>query len=387
MPSLYVHIPFCAQKCAYCDFCSYAGLDELIPAYAKALVAEVRLRTPRWRAYPIDTLYIGGGTPTLLPIDLVAAVLDACRQHLDLGRLREATIEANPGTLSLSLLRGLRQAGLDRISIGVQSFRDGELALLGRIHTADQAMAAVQMAREAGFARISLDLLMGLPRQSLADWQESLERALTLGPEHLSLYGLTLEEGTPLRMAVDEGRLPRPDDGLAADMYLWAERRLARAGYAHYEISNWARRERQPGGRWSARSNRCQHNLRYWRNGRYLGLGAGAVSYDGRTRCQNTGDVRSYMRRVEQGDIPTVESEALDAAGRMGETMMLALRTSQGMRWGRFERRFGRPMAAVYGDVIASLCADGLLAADERGIRLTRRGRLLGNRVFAAFLA
>lgn len=386
MQSLYIHIPFCVKKCRYCDFCSYAGLDALVPAYIEALVAEVRLRAPRWRLQPFDTLYIGGGTPTLLTADHVNSVLDACRQQLDLAALREATIEANPGTLSMSLLQGLRRVGLNRISIGVQSFLDDELALLGRIHTADQAIAAVRMARAAGFEQVSLDLLMGLPGQALAAWEQSLEQALALAPEHLSLYALALEEGTPLNEAVGAGHLPAPDEDLAADMYVWAERRLARAGYTHYEISNWARRKALPGKGRSARSNLCLHNLRYWQNGRYLGLGAGAASYDGRTRSRNTGDVRGYIRQVERADIPTAESETLDAAGHMGETMMLALRTSRGMRWSDFQRRFGRPMLDVYGDVIGRLRADGLLAADERGIRLTRRGRLLGNRVFEAFL-
>ncbi len=386
MPSLYIHIPFCVRKCTYCDFCSYAGMDRLIPAYVAALCDEVRLRAPRWRSARFDTLYIGGGTPTLLTAAQIASVLTACAQHLDLTNLREATIEANPGTLTNALLRDVRRAGLDRISLGVQSLIDDELALLGRVHTAEEAVAAVHMARAAGFERISLDLLMGLPGQSLAHWQHSLEQALLLRPEHLSLYGLALEDGTPLKRAVDTGRYPEPEEYQGADMYRWAEERLVREGYAHYEISNWARRETLPDGKRSARHNLCRHNLRYWRNGRYLGLGAAAVSYDGRTRCQNTGDLRAYISQVGQGRLPIAESETLDPAARMGETMMLALRTSQGMRWDRFQRRFGRSLRDVYGDVIDQLAADGLLVADARGIRLSRRGRLLGNRVFAAFL-
>ena len=386
MHSLYIHIPFCVRKCTYCDFCSYAGMDRLIPAYVAALCDEVRLRAARWRSARFDTLYVGGGTPTLLTAAQITSVLAACDEHLDLTNLREATIEANPGTLSLEQLRELRRAGLDRISLGVQSLVDDELALLGRIHTAQEAVAAVQMAREAGFERISLDLLMGLPGQSLAHWQRSLEQAIQLRPEHLSLYGLALEDGTPLKRDVDRGRYPEPDEHLGADMYRWAEERLRCQGYAHYEISNWARRETLPDGQRSAWNNLCRHNLRYWRNGHYLGLGTAAVSYDGRTRCRNTGNLRAYISQVGQGRLPIAESETLDAAGRMGETMMLALRTSRGMPWDRFRRRFGRSLQEVYGDVIDQLVADGLLVADERGIRLSRRGRLLGNRVFAGFL-
>lgn len=386
MQGLYIHVPFCAAKCNYCDFCSYADMAALIPRYVAALCVEVRLRAPRWRSTPVETIYVGGGTPTLLTADQIGTILSACRESLDLTAVHEATIEANPGTVSLPLLSRLCRLGLNRISLGVQSLRDEELRLLGRIHSADQALDAIRLARAAGFEQVSLDLLFGLPRQTLAEWQASLEAAIAPGPPHLSLYALTLEQGTPLARAVAEGRLPEPDDGLAADMYTWAERRLAEAGYAHYEISSWARRDTLPTGRGSYEGNVCRHNLRYWRNGRYLGLGAGAVSYDGRTRLQNVRDVLEYVQRVEQGLSAIVERETLDEAGRMGETMMLGLRLTRGVSWRAFARRFGRPMASVYGAAISELCADGLLVADERGIRLTRRGRLLGNRVFAAFL-
>jgi len=386
MPGLYIHIPFCQSKCRYCDFCSFAGLAHLIPRYVAGLAREAHLRAGLWRDIPFDTIYVGGGTPTLLSAEQVEAVLTACGKALDLSRVREASIEANPGTVSLQQLAGLRQLGLDRISIGVQSLRNDELRLLGRIHSANQAREAVRMARKAGFGNVSLDLLFGLPRQTLDHWCETLQQALAERPEHLSLYALTLEKGTPLAQAVARGALARPDDGLAADMYTWAAECLCEAGYVQYEISNWALADQTAAGERSIVRTVCRHNLGYWHNARYLGLGVAAASYDGRTRSTNTREIEEYLTRFEQGLDATGEHETLDEAGRMGETMMLGLRLVRGVSWGSFERRFGVPMRSVYGRVIDRLCAQELLEADARGIRLTARGRLLGNRVFAAFL-
>jgi len=386
MPGLYIHIPFCQAKCRYCDFCSFAGLAHLIPSYVEALCSEARSRSPEWGSIPFDTIYIGGGTPTLLTGRLVKAIFDACHEALNLSRVRETSIEANPGTVSFAQLTELRRLGVDRISFGVQSLRDDELRLLGRIHSAEQALEAIGLAREAGFDQVNLDLLFGLPHQALSHWQETLEEALAQDPEHLSLYALTLEEGTPLAKDVAGGLLPSPDDALAADMYTWAAERLRKAGYVQYEISNWARGDVTRGGEWSVIGNMCRHNLGYWRNGRYLGLGVAAASYDGLTRSQNIRDLGGYIMRTAQGESAVGESETLDEAGRMGETMMLGLRLTRGVSWRSFKRRFGVSMLSVYGDVIRQLCADQLLEADARGIRLTERGRLLGNRVFADFL-
>jgi oxygen-independent coproporphyrinogen III oxidase len=386
MTGLYVHIPFCVAKCHYCDFCSFAGLAHLIPDYVMALGREAYLRSAAWQDISFDTIYLGGGTPTLLTAEQVGAILAACGKALDLSRVREATIEANPGTVSLEQLAALRRSGLDRISMGVQSLRNEELHLLGRIHSVEQAREAIRMARKAGFDQISLDLLFGLPRQTQAHWRETLEEALAQRVEHLSLYALTIEEGTHLAQAVARGALPHPDEGLVADMYTWAAQRLCDEGFVQYEISNWARADQPSRGGGSVIRNVCRHNLGYWRNARYLGLGVAAASFDGRTRLTNTHDVREYLTRSERGLGATLEQETLDEAGRMGETMMLGLRLVRGTSWRSFRRRFGVPMRSVYGDVIEQLCAQRLLEADARGIRLTERGRLLGNRVFAAFL-
>ena len=312
-------------------------------------------------------------------------MLRACQRHLGLPQTAEISVEANPGTVSPADLAILRCAGYNRISLGVQSFRDDELRLLGRIHTAGDAIQAYQWARRAGFANVNLDLIYGLPRQSPSQWRDSLERALDLLPEHLSLYALSVEEGTPLEACVARGTLPAPDDAAAADMYVLAEELLDGAGYAHYEISNWARRG--PGDLSPQMPVlACRHNLKYWRNLPYLGLGSAAHSYDGRCRRGNVTSPLEYVERLEAGLDPTAEVECPDDGQRMDETMMLGLRLTEGVSHDAFAERFGVALGVVYGAQIAEAVDDGLLEADDRGIRLTARGRLLGNRVFAAFL-
>ncbi len=383
---LYVHIPFCRSKCRYCDFCSYPGLDALWRDYLAAVALEAAQagHTLPWERMTFDTVFIGGGTPTLLPAEGLAALLANLRRALPILPAAEISIEANPGTVERAGLAVLRAVGYNRLSLGVQSLDDGELALLGRTHTAGEARAALAAAREAGFDNVNLDLIFGLPGQTLASWRATLAGALALAPEHLSLYALTVEEGTPLAADIAAGRLPTPDDDLAADMYEHAEAALA-ANYAHYEISNWARRT--PGDpEFGPPRLACRHNLVYWHNERYLGLGAAAHGYDGRHRMANTADVAEYVAHMGARQSALAESEATDRAREMGETMMLTLRLAEGMAWAEFAGRFGVELRAVYGQTIDELAEDGLLQADERGIRLTPRGRLLGNRVFGAFL-
>ncbi|HUS81316.1 MAG TPA: radical SAM family heme chaperone HemW [Armatimonadota bacterium] len=383
---VYIHIPFCRSKCVYCDFCSFPGLEALHAPYVHSLRAELDAAAVRWRDVPFDTAFVGGGTPTAMPVDLLAGIVRTVRVRLALPPDAEVTVEANPGTVDLAVLRALREAGMSRLSLGVQSLNDGELALLGRIHSASEAVEAVRLARWAGVGNLSLDLMYGLPRQTLAGWRATLAQALALVPEHLSLYALTVEEGTPLAAAIARGDLPAPDDGLAADMYLHAEEALDAAGYAHYEISNWARRSPQdPPAREPPRLA-CRHNVKYWHNERYLGIGSAAASFDGSARYRNVEEPREYLRRLAAGDSPVAEREEPDLPTRIGETMMLGLRLTGGVGWEAFRRRYGRGMEEIYGAVIARLAEDGLLVRDAAGIRLTSRGRLLGNRVFAEFL-
>lgn len=374
-PGLYIHIPFCKRKCAYCDFASYAGHGSLYTPYLAALRQEMLARSCIGKV-TARTLYVGGGTPTVLSAPDLATLVRDARRVFSLPADAEVTVEANPGTVDEAYLCRLRRAGVNRLSLGVQSLDDRLLGLLGRIHTAQEAIAAVRDARAAGFQNLNLDLMLGLPRQTLADWQECVWGALVLMPEHLSLYVLAVEEDTPLAERIKGGALPAPDDDLAAEMYEWAEETLAGAGYVHYEISNWAR----PG-------LACRHNLIYWRNESYLGLGAAAHSWSCGKRRSNVCHPADYIEAVQDGRAPVAEAEIIDPSLEMAETMMMGLRLLQeGVSFDRFERRFGVEMLEVYGAEIAGAVGDGLLERTADRVCLTRRGALLGNRVFVRFV-
>lgn len=382
---IYLHIPFCRAKCAYCDFASFAGLESLTDDYLWALQTEISRAASLWQQVTFTSLFIGGGTPTLLSPDQIGPLLDSLRAHFALDTVAEITIEANPGTVDMASLRALRGLGINRLSLGVQSMNDGELALLGRIHRRAEAIAAVACARAAGWTNINLDLMLGLPGQHLAQWAFTLAQAVELAPEHLSVYALTIEEDTPLAQAVAAGALPEPIDDEVATLYEHTEQVLAQAGYTHYEISNWARTSAGDAPD-APPALACQHNLLYWRNERYVGLGSAAHSYDGVTRSGNVRSPAEYIARLRRGEAPVAESEALTRAQSMGETAMLGLRLIAGLERDRLRQRYGVELEDEFGVEIATLAADGLLTYDARGIRLTPRGRLLGNRVFAAFL-
>jgi oxygen-independent coproporphyrinogen-3 oxidase len=370
---LYVHIPFCQSRCLYCDFNTYAGLEGLFEGYVRALIQEMALVGP----VRVRTIYIGGGTPTVLPLSHLAQILDAVHSTFVLEKDAEITIEANPGTVDAGTLAHLRERGVNRLSLGVQSFLDDELRLLGRIHTADQAAAAVEAARRAGFENVGLDLIYGLPGQATTAWQFSLDRALALQPQHLSLYALSVEVGTPLAAAIARGHLPAPDPDLAAEMYEMATEINAAAGYRHYEISNWARTE----------GHCCRHNLIYWRNEPYLGLGAGAHSWRGGRRWANVTAPDEYAARLQHGGTAMDREEQISPELEMGEMMMMGLRlVEEGVPWERFRRHFDLEARQRFEPQIAELVELGLLEADAERARLSPRGRLLGNRVFGLFL-
>jgi len=383
---IYIHVPFCRAKCAYCDFVSYPGLDHLHADYVQAIQREIALRAPAWAQRRFDTLYFGGGTPTLLPAAEIGALIKACQDILGLVEDAEITVECNPGTVDLAKLQALRRVGVNRLSLGVQGLDDRELKLLGRIHSASEALEVYRLAREAGFGNINLDLIFGLPGQRLARWRETLSKAIALRPEHFSLYALTLEPGTPLAERVARGEWPAPSDDTVAKMYELAEALLDEAGYEHYEISNWARRTESSLDAEGLPILACKHNLKYWRNECYLGLGAGAHSYDGLRRYANVSDPAEYIGRMRTGKDPVAEAEETDRTRAMGETMMLGLRLHVGICWESFSQRFNVDLREIYAQEIQELRAQGLLEVDERGLRLSPKGRLLGNRVFAAFL-
>jgi oxygen-independent coproporphyrinogen-3 oxidase len=404
--SLYVHIPFCIAKCGYCDFNSYAGQESLIPAYAQALLREAEMWSaacPGWRA---ETLFFGGGTPSLMPLAELERVLEGLRRHLGLTPDAEVTLEANPGTVDKPYLSRLREMGVNRLSLGVQSFRDDELAFLSRIHSAEEARSAYQAARSAGFDNVSLDLIFGLPGQTADRWLGSLEEAIGLAPEHLSLYPLTIEEGTPLARDVASGRTPAPDPDLQADLYVRAGERLAAAGYEQYEISNWAR----PG-------RCCRHNLTYWRNGFWLGLGAGAHSHlpgnwepgtgnqepGIRDRCYRFAaevSPRQYIELVnetwkqlsQEGTLTVDEMRQVtfrEEAGpslELSDTLVLGLRLSEGVSLRELRRRFGQDALESHAAAFEEAISLGLLERADGRLRLTDRGRLLANEVFVRLL-
>ncbi len=364
----YIHIPFCRAKCAYCDFNSYAGLESLFEDYVLALIQEIQIVSGELQP-EADSVYLGGGTPTVLPATLLTAILQSC------GPAEEITVEANPGTLTPAYLTHLLHRGVNRLSLGVQSLDDDTLRLLGRIHSADQARDSYRLARQAGFDNVNLDFIYALPGQTLAGWRETLQEALELAPDHLSLYALALQEDTPLAARIAGGKLPPLDDDLAADMYLLAEEMLEAAGYLHYEISNWAQEGRL-----------CQHNLKYWRNEPYLGFGAGAHSCCGGRRWANVVRPEEYLARLSEGRSAIAAAEEIDPHLAMAETMILGLRLTAGVSFDDFRQRFGCALEAVYGEVLTELAAMGLLELDGSAVQLTGRGRLLGNEVFERFL-
>lgn len=383
--ALYVHIPFCRAKCRYCDFNSYEGLEELIPSYKEALRAEAAIWAGLCGRLRIATVYIGGGTPSLLSGDQVGQVLAAISASFELHPQPEITLEANPDSVSAELLSQLRSIGVNRLSLGIQSFAPYHLRTLGRLHSAGQAVSAFETARRAGFDNVNLDLMYGLPGQTLAGWRSDLMQALALSPEHLSLYSLTLEEDTPLGREVASGRVSLPESDLAADMYVAAEDILAGAGYKHYEISNWAR----PG-------HECRHNLAYWENRPYLGLGAGAHSCFEGCRFSNVTSPPEYIERLELGSPIALENrkypssvaqvESIEPRLEMAETVILGLRLVDGLDVESFNRRFGVRLEFLYSPQIHELAALGLLELTGSRLRLTRRGRLLGNEAFMRFL-
>ncbi len=393
--ALYIHIPFCRQRCTYCDFNTYTGLLDLRTAYTEALLEEMALHARRYPDLQATSLYLGGGTPSLLPVESVARLIEAAWRHFALSAAAEISVEANPGTLTGEMLLALRRAGANRLSLGVQSARAEELALLGRIHTWEEVVGTVGAAREVGFENLSLDLIFGLPGQALEAWEETLSGTLALQPDHLSLYALTLEPGTPLAGRVSAGELPAPDADLAAQMYERATERLHVAGFWQYEISNWARGIEAPPAPWALPPGGqsegigptvSRHNLTYWRNRSWLGLGAGAHSWLEGRRWSSLPHPSAYISRLRAQGLPLLEEETISGALERGETMMMGLRLAEGVTEARFRRRFGVGFAETFGGVIERFGRLGLLSWDGRRLRLTAAGRLLGNPIFAEFL-
>lgn len=373
-PSLYVHVPFCESKCAYCDFYSVAHDGRRETRYVEALAIEIARRAPPGFAPP--TVFIGGGTPSALhDADferLLAIVADAARPTPDV----EWTIECNPGSLTEKKAAAMRRAGVTRVSIGVQSFDDRVLRSVGRVHDAAEARRAVSIARGAGIPRVSVDLLFAIPGQGLDTFTRDLDEAVSLGTDHVSAYALLYEHGTTLTRRRDDGRVEPEDEDVELTMLRLARARLAQAGFRRYEISNFAR----PGAE-------CRHNLVYWRNGEYLGVGASAASYLGGERRSNVASWSEWQDAVHAGREAVAHSERLDPARAMGEEVMLRLRLEEGLSLGDLSRRWGEDAQARYGALVRTMERRGLLACDGDRIRFTDAGFEVADAVLAEFVA
>jgi oxygen-independent coproporphyrinogen-3 oxidase len=376
-PGIYIHVPFCRSRCSYCDFATGAYEGALAEQYVRALAREIESFEIDGALEEVNTIYFGGGTPSLLTREQIARVLEAVRNRFRVRVDAEVTMEMNPGTVTPELARAFRTEGVNRASFGAQTFDDRELRRLGRTHTAEDTRRTFATLRDAGFDNVSFDLIAGLPRQTLDAWGRNLEEALALAPEHLSLYLLEVHEGTPLAAQIREGRYPLPDADDAAEMYRLLVERTRRSGYEQYEISNFCLKGRE-----------SRHNMKYWTGAPYYGFGCSAHSFDGRaSRWSNERDARRYVELIEEGGTAIVERTELDARERSAEALFLGLRLlSRGVDLAKHRALFRRDVRADYAVDLARFDDAGLIEIEGDVLRLTPEGALLSNEVFSAFV-
>ncbi|HKM18282.1 MAG: oxygen-independent coproporphyrinogen III oxidase [Firmicutes bacterium] len=375
MLGVYVHIPFCLRKCGYCDFHSTAAAPPVIEAYLQALANEIEFWARQTAGELCSTLYIGGGTPTILTPGQLDRILTKLAAAFNFEPGFEFTVEANPGTLTPEKAQALAQAGANRISLGAQAFDDGLLQKIGRAHTVGQIHESVGLIRKAGIDNINLDLIEGLPGQSLDQWQAALAQAVQLKPSHFSCYSLILEENTPFYQAYQEGELTLPPEEETAAMFAYTQEYLPQQGYCQYEISNYAKPGRE-----------ARHNLIYWQTYSYLGLGSGAHGYYRQIRYSSTEDLGRYIRSWRKHEPAYASWEPVTADQAMDEMMFLGLRLVKGVNLNSFYQRFQCSVHEVYGAEVDRLAARGLIEEREGFLRLTKLGRSLGNLVFSAFV-
>lgn len=391
--SIYIHIPFCVRKCLYCDFLSAPACEEEIESYVNILLREIKEQSVFYGDHRVVSIFMGGGTPSLLPARETGRILEGVRECFSLAGDAEITMECNPGTVTAEKLKNYITYGIDRLSIGLQSTDDGELARIGRIHSYGDFLETYTAAREVGFGNINIDLMAGLPGQTLVSYRKTLERAAALLPEHISAYSLILEEGTPLY--VNQKEYTFPDEDEEREMYGLTGRYLGEAGFHRYEISNYARAGYE-----------CRHNIVYWRRGDYVGFGLGASSMVQNVRWKNPEDHAAYEAYVEKmaahvrhcaghtsetqaaymAGVGAREVQALTAQEQMEEFMFLGLRLTEGVDLEEFARCFGKAAEEVYGEQISSFERQGLLKREGRRLRLSPRGVDVSNVVFSAFL-
>ena len=383
--SIYVHIPFCGVRCTYCAFNTYTDLDHLIPSYVDALSTELEFVAGHNPHESVHSVYFGGGTPSLLDARHFERLLDQLQRDFHLSADCEISLEANPDNLTGAYLNDLRRVGFNRLSIGMQSANAEVLQMFDRQHDLPAVAAAVHAARSAGFDNVNLDVIFGSPKETLANWKQTVETVLQFAPEHISMYGLELKGGTVLRQQVDAGELPRPDDDLFADMYEYASDCMEAAGYAQYEISNWRRD-----------SLECRHNLQYWRNLPYIGIGAGAHGFAGGHRYSTIAAPTRYIDSLADDEgspslfplTPAVAKHTLvDTADDIYETIMMSMRlTREGIDRSRFRARFRRDFVEMFAQSVSRLESLGLIAVTNDRVRLSRAGRLLSNAVIREFV-
>ena len=391
---LYIHIPFCARKCAYCDFLSFAAPERVYRDYMDKLMEEICGQGPNFQEYRVSTIFVGGGTPSLLPADLIMELFATLHENFDISLDAEITMEANPGTLTMEKLEVYRQSGVNRLSIGLQSADDKELKYLGRIHSYDSFLKSYQRARQAGFQNINIDLMSALPGQDVHSWKNTLKKVMMLRPEHISAYSLIIEEGTLFyeRFGEPQGScacgaqtaaevaaraavmtLPDlPDEDTDREMYHLTREMMAAHGYERYEISNYAKKGYE-----------CRHNTGYWTGVEYLGLGLGASSYTYGYRYHNTEDLQEYLSlNLYEGGAAARDIEELTLEDKMEEFMFVGLRMMKGVSGSEFLDRFGQNMWNVYGDALKKLEKQGLIEVEAPMVRLTELGIDVSNVVF-----
>ena len=410
---LYIHIPFCARKCAYCDFLSFAAPERVYRDYMDKLMEEICGQGPNFQEYRVSTIFVGGGTPSILPADLIMELFATLSENFDISPDAEITMEANPGTLTMEKLEVYRQSGVNRLSIGLQSADDKELKYLGRIHSYDSFLKSFQRARQAGFKNINVDLMSALPGQDVHSWKNTLKKVMMLKPEHISAYSLIIEEGTPFYERFGEpqgkqssvvcgesdadrgGALPAPktaaeiaaraavmtlpdlpDEDTDREMYHLTKEMMAAHGYDRYEISNYAKKGYE-----------CRHNIGYWTGVEYLGLGLGASSYTYGYRYHNTENLQEYLSlNLYEGGAAARDIEELSLEDKMEEFMFVGLRMMKGVSGSEFLERFGQNMWNVYGDALKKLEQQGLIEVDAPMVRLTELGIDVSNVVLSEFL-
>lgn len=372
---IYIHIPFCIRKCKYCDFLSFTADETTQKQYVEKLCVEIEHFFAQYREYEVKTVFFGGGTPSILEGALIEKIMQTLKEVVPFSENAEVSLEANPGTLDEKKLEGYRRAGINRLSMGLQSTQERELKYLGRIHSYEDFLQSYDLARKAGFTNINVDLMSAVPYQTLASWEETLDRILALNPEHISAYSLIVEEGTPF---YEDEQLEEllADEDTEREMYVRTEEKLLEYGYHRYEVSNYAKEGKE-----------CAHNVLYWKRGDYIGFGLGAASCIHDMRFKNTDSMKEYMETPWKELEERFEVESLSLREQMEETMILGLRMTEGVSKEEFQERYGRTIEEEFGDAIAKHKADGLLMEEKEWIRFTKRGFDLSNIVLCDFLS